>query len=281
MQSSQDIHVIIRHVEERTKNLCHTRLAQQIPEQNISFVSATPFTATLHQAYSKGIEADKKWTFCIDADVIPAEDCIEKILSIADKLEGSAFEAQGLIYDKIFGVMRPAGNHLYRTSLFPDALKILENSPQHLRPETNILRTMARNHNHSWFQDSAFIGLHDFGQYYTDIIRKILLQYFKFPDARDSLVEAFEAKAQAGDTDFQVALEGIHYARTSMTEAFVDADFLNQHADTIFPRLQMGEKSGITDGEITELTSLLTKLKSYSLTDRDTKYIGYMGYMRD
>ncbi len=75
----------------------------------------------------------------MDADVSVLPNAISGLLDVANKLAAEACEVQGLVLDKFFGVPRPAGNHLYRTSLLSKALGLIPPEAQDIRPENSTL----------------------------------------------------------------------------------------------------------------------------------------------
>ena len=271
-----NVHVIVRHVGERTKELCSERLQQQV--DTVEFVSCTPFSQTVKTCFERAITANKKWTVCVDADVVPSDNCIKKLVDIAEQGPATLFEAQGLVADKVFGVLRPAGNHIYRTSLLPTALQHLAENAGSLRPESGVVWSMARQEACPWWQDQAFIGLHDHGQFYGDLIRKVLVQFFKFPAQRPDMEKQFMAKAQKGDRDYAAAVEAVRYAQSMLQEPIpLDAEWMQQHVRSIVDACGIVEKDGLASAETATLISALEKVSAQSVTERDMQFIGQLG----
>ncbi len=106
---------------------------------NILIVGNTPFSVTLADSYRAGIERGFAWTLCVDADVLVLPNAIFGLLDVAHTLPAEACDVQGLVLDKFFGVRRPAGNHLYRTSLLSKALGLIPPEGQDIRPENSTL----------------------------------------------------------------------------------------------------------------------------------------------
>ena len=278
MNTADDVHIIVRHLTERTKELCFDILAKQVPVDCISAVSAAPFSAMLRQCFERAIDEHKTWTICIDADVLPGENCIKTLVSIAEAAPDHIFEAQGLVIDKTFGVARPAGNHIYRTSLLPQAIRYLDANVDSLRPESATVWAMAREGGNRWWQDETIVGLHDFGQYYRDLIRKIMVQYHKFPAQQEKMEAYFEEKAASGDEDYLVALRAVEYCKESLNDTVkVDANWSKAHVDIVMEKYATAEKPPISPAEAGELCALLDKQAGRKITEEDMAFIGQIG----
>ncbi len=152
----RDVTVVIRSVGERTEAACRELLAQQVPKDNIVSVSNAPFSATLADSYRAGIDRGLAWTLCVDADVLVLANSIAGLLDIALKLPAEACEVQGLVLDKFFGVRRPAGNHLYRTSMLSKALGLIPREGEDIRPEFYTLNKMTGGH--PWMERPLVVG---------------------------------------------------------------------------------------------------------------------------
>lgn len=278
MDLSSQVHVIVRHVGERTKKLCSELLSKQIPVSSISFVSATPFAETVRCCFEKGMKAGKKWTLCIDADVVPTNDCIQQLYSLAEAGPDTLFEAQGLVVDKLFNVLRPAGNHIYRTELFTDAILMLEENKNGLRPETGTMWSMAKQKKRPWLQGVCLVGLHDYGQYYCDLIRKVIVQYQKFPHQRTSMEAFFDVEADKGDLDYSVALQAVSYAKSmNETDIRVDSSALLPHAQGVMETIGIAEKQVLYPNEASRMCDFLECKKDQEVSREDMQFIGEVG----
>jgi hypothetical protein len=215
-----DLIVVIRSVGERTEAACRNLLSQKVPEDQIITVSNAPFSATLADSYRVGIERGLQWTLCIDADVLVRPDAISKLLTMARDLPPEVCEIQGMVLDKFFGVPRPAGNHLYRTSLLPKALELLLQDEKNIRPEFYTLNRMVEL-GHPWVEVPFVMGLHDHEQYYKDIFRKSYVLARKFQDHIHLLVEYWRRMVQ-NDNDYKVALYGLASGISDGSNVHVD-----------------------------------------------------------
>ena len=138
-----DVTVIIRSVGERTTDLCRKLiLSQGVNESDLNIVSVSPFSEALKKCYEIGIRDSKKWTLCVDADVLSSSIAIRDLVKKAESSSDNVFEIQPLVCDWLFGGLRTAGVHLYRTSLLRKALDLVPRSEESLRPENYVLTKM-------------------------------------------------------------------------------------------------------------------------------------------
>jgi hypothetical protein len=217
-----DVTVIIRSVGERTEASCRYLLAQQIPEDHIITVSNAPFSATLADSYRVGIERGLPWTLCIDSDVLVRSYTVSELLNVAYELPKEVFEVQGMVLDKFFGVSRPAGNHLYRTSLLPRALDLIPREGKDLRPEYYTVKRMAEL-GYPWVETPLVLGLHDFEQYYKDIFRKCYVHAHKHSQQMHLLVEYWRRGRMTSQADdYRVALWGLSAGIADCSNVHVD-----------------------------------------------------------
>ncbi|CAN5399020.1 hypothetical protein BH23BAC1_BH23BAC1_21120 [soil metagenome] len=238
-----DIIVIIRSVNERTESLCKKLLIHQVKEANIFVVNETPFAASLHKSFEIGLNQNKLWTLCIDADVLINEEVIQNFITTAVSLDKGVFEVQGLIFDKFFSVWKPAGIHLYRTSLLDKAISFIPDEGTSLRPESYVLNKMAEA-GYPWVQTDIKVGVHDFEQYYVDIFRKCFLHAHKHSYLIPLLEPLWKEKSVL-DKDFEVALMGLRSGKIYGEKVFVDKNFLNEEALEIFHIKGIQEKKNL------------------------------------
>src|SRR6056297_1819677 len=124
MRIVENVIVIIRAAGERTEELCKKLILEQgIAEEYVKIIHEVPFSAALKKSYELGIESGKKWTFCVDADVLLRPHSVRKLTELADKQPENVCEIQGYMMDKFFGGIRRGGVHLYRSSLLPLVLQ--------------------------------------------------------------------------------------------------------------------------------------------------------------
>jgi hypothetical protein len=201
-----DVTVIVRTIGERSEAACRQLLARQVPADRLFVVNAVPFSAAVAETYRLGIAQHRPWTLCIDADVLVSSTAVADLIRCTRDVPETLFEVQGLVVDKFFGSLRPAGNHLYRTSLLPRALELIPPDGVDLRPETFTIYRMAER-GYPWIQATCVVGLHDFEQWQTDVFRKAFLHAHKHEKFLGALVREWRRQSE-DDDDFQVALWG-------------------------------------------------------------------------
>ncbi len=244
----RDVIVVIRSVGERTEAACRELLAQQVPKDNIVTVSNAPFSATLADSYRAGIDRELPWTLCIDADVLVGPGVVGKLLEAAAKAEDAVCEMQGYMLDKLFGVRRAGGIHLYRTSLLSKALRLIPREGEDIRPEFYTLNKMAQA-GHPWVETPLVVGLHDFEQFHRDIFRKCYVHARKFAAQMHLLVEYWRRMA-VQDDDYRVALWGLAAGIVDTGDIRVDVRRDYGFSKWI-PAEQWTEKRALEPGQIT------------------------------
>lgn len=217
-----DITFIIRSIGERTEKYCKEIICQQgVAEDNIFIVNKTPFTEALKESYKIGIKQNKKWTFCIDADVLIRNGIKERFLSHTSNVKNNTFEIQALVLDKFTGGPRAAGNHLYRTEFLSIALNHIP-SDTVLKPESYVINKMA-SIGYPYKEIPIIIGLHDYEQYYEDIHRKAFIFGRKFERRLELFVKYWKKHAD-DDHDYKVALYGLSDSMKYDGFASIDAN---------------------------------------------------------
>lgn len=241
--NSAQVTMIVRSANERTVDLCYKLIAEQGCNENIFFTSETPFSAALKKSYEIGISEGRPWTFCVDADVLLRPNSIQLLLNFAKVQEQHIFEVQGLIYDKFYDGPRQAGNHLYRTSLLPKAVKLIPEEGVDIRPEKYVLQEMKKL-GYPNEKINHVLGLHDFEQYYEDIYRKSFIHAHKHLNFAQRMVTVWKKKMEM-DKDFKVALNAFSEGIRNTEEIFVDKNqslYIEK-----FTELNIEEKKPIDD----------------------------------
>jgi hypothetical protein len=203
----ESVLAVIRSSGERTTNLCKQLLARQIPEKNIVVIRESPFRKAVIRTFECGLEYGLPWTFALDADTLILENALHSMLVAIENSEENVFEVQGQVMDKLFACARAAGQHIYRTSLFEKALKLIPPDSVSMRPETYTLGMMA-NQGQPWIQNDLLLGLHDFEQYYRDIYRKAF-QHAKKHRRSIKYLKTLWKRLGGNDPDYLVALMGL------------------------------------------------------------------------
>ena len=191
-------------------------LEQGVQEKDLIIVREVPFSMSMKKSFEIGLERGKKWTFCIDADVLLRKHSIQKMIQFAENQKKNVCEIQGLVLDKFFSGPRGAGNHLYRTSLLRKVIERIPVEGEDIRPETNALNRMAAD-GYPWENVPYLVGVHDDEQYNFDIYRKSFVQAVKHLNYADLIVHHWKKNLEH-DYDFRIALtafsEGIRNTDT-------------------------------------------------------------------
>ncbi|EGJ51988.1 glycosyltransferase family 4 protein [Desulfocurvibacter africanus] len=216
---------IIRTAGERTTQACRELLAHILPSECIHVVQARPFSQAIRKSFELALTEDRKWTFVLDADVLLRTEGLVELVDFAERQQANTFVVQGLVYDKFFGILRPAGIHLYRTKHLARGLTRIPAEGSTLRPESAMIDAMVRD-GYLFWQTDAICGLHDFEQDYASIMKKCFLQARKHAEYLPHAMAWWEHR-KAHDKDFMAALAGVQAGSNHQGEVFVDADFLS------------------------------------------------------
>lgn len=254
---------IIRSVRERTEPLCkHLILEQGVYEEDVFVVREVPFSASMKRSFEIGIEQGKKWTFCIDADVLLRPRSIDKMLKFAEKQNNNVCEVQGFILDKFFAGPRQAGNHLYRTSLLPEVLRRIPEEGTDIRPESYTLAKMKKD-GYPIAKYLGIIGTHDDEQYNFDIYRKAFVQAVKHLDRAELLITHWKNNINI-DPDFTVALQAFSDSIKNTSEVFIN------HKQNLY--MEMFEKAGFREKDPIEINlftpeSIENRINNWNIPD--------------
>lgn len=235
---ADDVTIIVRECGERTADACVALLTTYFPEQIVHRISGRPFHATLRSSLELGLREGRKWTLCIDADVLALPGLVEFVES-AKELPKGMFGIQALVYDKLLGVTRPAGNHLYRTELIAAALPYIPTAGA-LRPESAMIEAMGRA-GMPFRQSHQVIGLHDFEQYLRDAYAKAFLHGHKHRYLLGHFAPAWRTLARSDD-DFKVAIAALSDSAQEQDIAVVGRDHTDSMAKIAIEQLGIKEK---------------------------------------
>jgi len=219
-----DTTAVVRSVGERTTDVCLHLLRQILPEENVHVICEVPFSRAVRRCFEIGIEQRHKWTLVIDADVLVRAAFVAEVLLFADRQQANTFVVQGLVHDKLFNLLRPAGNHLYRTKHLPLALALIPEEGSTLRPEATTIDHMVER-GFLFFQKDFVVGLHDYGQHYMDIAKKCFVQSHKHDRFVRHALPRWQAWAER-DPDFRAAIIGAEAGRQHRQTVYIDNSFL-------------------------------------------------------
>ncbi|WP_234571668.1 hypothetical protein [Rhodohalobacter sp. 614A] len=218
-----NVTVIIRSVRERTEEVCKKLILEQgINEEDIHIVREVPFSKSMKVSFETGIKQGKKWTLCIDADVLLKRDSIKTLVRFADQQRENVCEVQAFVLDKFFSGPRQAGNHLYRTSLLPEVIKRIPEEGTDIRPETYTIARMNED-GYPWELMTNVIGIHDDEQYNMDVYRKAFVQAVKHLDRAELLVTHWKKNVHK-DQDFLIALRAFSDSIKNTEEIYINSE---------------------------------------------------------
>ena len=200
--SAADLLVVVRSAGERTEALCLEAIRGQT-DARTEVTRERPFANALRRSLRLGIEASKRWTLCVDADVLLAPGSIARLTAHL-AAEPDAFFVCAYLMDKYYGRPMARGVHLYRTDVLPEAEAAIPAEDTE-RPETAMKQVLLGRGWKSVNVRDRVLGLHGFGQYYRDIFRTIATRAQKSRDQFPFLMERFTHGA-ARDADLRVAL---------------------------------------------------------------------------
>lgn len=217
-----DVTIIIRSTGERTEALCRELIRDQgVAGDQIFIIRESPFSQALVRSYTIGLAEKRRWTFCVDADLLLRPNCVQQMVALAEQQDGRVCEVQGYILDKFFGGPRSGGVHLYRTVHLDKALKLIPEEGVDIRPEHHTLEAM-KNDGYPWVSIKYLCGLHDFEQYYKDIFRKCFVQAHKHLELAGIFLPIWRDGAP-NDVDFQVALHGFAAGLAHFDDVYIDS----------------------------------------------------------
>jgi hypothetical protein len=233
--------IIIRASGERTAALCKELVKEQgVVEAQVLIINKTPFSESLRQSFRAGISINKKWTLCVDADVLLRKNSLIHMLSLAEKQSNNLLEIQGYVLDKFFGGVRKGGIHLYRTSLLKIAINKIPNEGVDIRPETYMLNAMSKE-GYPWLTVPYVVGLHDFEQNYKDIYRKCFVYSRKHFKLTYLFLEYWRQHVK--DSDYKVAIMG--FSSGLMYPGDIRIDAREKYFDFQYSEALISEKNTI------------------------------------
>jgi hypothetical protein len=228
---------------ERTEAACCAALHAQC-DAEVRVIHERPFSAALRTSLQIGIEADREFTLCVDADVLMAAGAVRRMLRPLQSAS-DAFFAVGYSWDKFYGQPKSRSAHLYRTRYLKEAIEAIPTDVNVPRPETAMKSVLlARGQTLVSVEDRP-LGLHGYGQFYADIFRTIVARGRKSPNESAQLLGYFSSK-ERHDLDLRVALWGL---KASETIAASDAEGIAARCTTLLSEAGITEKTPATPGE--------------------------------
>jgi hypothetical protein len=215
-----DATIILRTVGERTTALCKSTLGRQVPGGAIHVVQRTPFVAALRETFTLGVAGGRPYTVVVDADLLPLDNLVEVLLASARADGGDWFEKHALVRCRLFAKKRGAGNRVYRTALLTEALGLVAEFEDALRPEYEVIQAMAgRKHGSELIKQ--VIGLHGYEQFYRDLYRTAYVHAVKSPVRCGAAYAGW--LAQKDDPEFAVILAAYDAGMRHRGKLVIDA----------------------------------------------------------
>lgn len=237
--SLDSITIIIRSVGERTEAICKKLILEQgVPENAIHIINEAPFSKAMKVGFEIGIQENRHWTFCVDADLLLRPGSISKMIELGDNMPKNVCEIQGFILDKFYGGARMGGAHVYRTEYLKNVIERIPEEGKDIRPESHALEAM-KDSGFPWVSVNELVGLHDFEQRYEDIFRKCFIHAIKHQTFLDLFIPLWKSRAFF-DKDYQVALSGLAAGIEYIGE--VRIDFRADYLETGLKRIGFDEK---------------------------------------
>ena len=235
-----NVAIVIRQMAERTTAACLELLKEQAPARNIIVIGEKPFSSAVRRTFELGIESKQEWTLAVDADILVTPECIDELLQVAERLEDYFFGVQGKVLDKLYGVPRGGGPHLYRTKYLEKALAFIPREGTSLRPESDTYDAMAAIGLHYYFGQEVY-GLHDYEQSYCDLYRKGFLHAKKHWRYLAHFAKHWQAGSTA-DKDFSLALLGLRAALEHTQPVLIDRDYFPSEVTDLLFSVGLAEK---------------------------------------
>ncbi|MCH2213510.1 MAG: hypothetical protein MK110_19605 [Fuerstiella sp.] len=216
-----DVLIVIRSAGERTTQLCESLLSRQVVPEHIRTIREVPFSQAVIRTFELGLKFGLPWTVAVDADVLVHPRAVHSLVALAEAGCASDFRLDVRLIDKLFGVPRCVGMHLYRTSHLDQALCFARACERVHRPEYHVVEQM-RTVGYTDSEVEAVLGLHDFEQFYGDLYRKGFVHAQKHAELQEPLTRMWK-RWSVVDPDFQAVLAGSKSGRDTGGTAVTDA----------------------------------------------------------
>lgn len=244
--------ILIRSIGERTETVLKKLILDQgIAESDIHIVRETPFSKALEKSFEIGIQQNKKWTYCLDADILIRPDSLKKMYSYAEGVRPTVIRVQGFVLDKFFGGIRQAGNHLYRTSCLEELIECIPEEGRDIRPETRALQEIQKK-GYQLHLVPYIVALHDHEQFARDIYRKVFVHGVKHQEKMPLFVQLWK-KEKDHDIDFSIALNALAESIQYSGELYIDSEqkvYLEKFRESGFQEKNELSASDLTSDQI-------------------------------
>lgn len=246
--------VVIRSAGERTTQWSLEKAQSIFGTQNVVLIDERPMYRAIKKTFEIGIDSGKTWVVEIDADVILRQEGILHLLNTAAGRPESSFFHFGMVFDKLTNGFRSAGNKIIRASHLPEALTLLPEAANQLRPDTYIRKEMALKGYH-YYRDVCLVGIHDFEQHYFDLYRKGYLQGVKNRTKLERFINNWP-KNHNQDPDY-LAIEG------GMKAGEIHNEALPLHPEYYLDKFESWKKTTGFDHTKTPLTDEVAAIDDF------------------
>lgn len=227
-----DFKPVIRGCGERTTSVCKALLAEVFSEEDIVVINEKPFEQALRVGYQIGIDAGRKWTFFLDADVLVCPQRLHEVMEYCLGCGDDVLVVQPHIHDKLWNMPR-RGTYFYNTAYLADALACIPEVGACDRPEsTGVLVELANAKSLERRECDVVYAIHDYGQYYADLYRKGYVFAHKFSDYLFLLTPMWRELAKSDD-DFKVILSAAFQAKAVSEFRGIDKDSVPAEAERV------------------------------------------------
>jgi hypothetical protein len=243
--SELDLTVVIRSSGERTVEACRQLVLNQVPAESIQTIEVYPFEKAVQKSFEIGLASNKEWLVTVDADVLATENALANLVEKSSDIPKNVVQIEGYLYDWILRKYRKGGVKLYRTSLLEEAIQLIPEEGETIRPESHTLERMAKK---GYPKQNLYVvtGVHDFEQYRKDIYRKSFIHAFKHQDEVFETLPEWIRLAKEND-DYKVVVKGIFDGLMSDEKAKIDARDFSESSKKALAELGLNEKMPIQD----------------------------------
>ncbi|MGB7396138.1 MAG: hypothetical protein WA913_17280 [Pricia sp.] len=263
MTEARDFIWLIRSAGERTAQHCLHLVQDIAPEHEVHFIEEEPFNQALVKGFGIAEASSAKWMVCIDADVLLYRKGILELLEVARRAEEDVCYVQGLTIDRFIPIIRSAGNGIYRTSVASQAKSLVPRGDSSNRPETTTMQGLLAA-GYKMYRTNIVVGIHDYGQYYRDIYRKVFLHTHKHKNVIGEVGRYWES-LQNENLDFKVARAAMKISSTYSQNIPVSKSFKQQEAQKALFFMDLTEKEALATSEFNQedIASIVQNFKSH------------------
>ncbi|GAA0871245.1 hypothetical protein GCM10009117_03910 [Gangjinia marincola] len=240
MITSQNILWVIRSAGERTVDACKELIEASVPSDHVVLINERPFSAALKKSFQLCTDSTFEWSIHIDADVLISMKGCEELIAKVNQVDTTVFSVQGVTIDKFIPIYRTAGNGMYRNKVLKQALSLIPNDGEALRPEGELIDRMLKK-GYQKLRTNNIVGVHDYEQYYRDIYRKVFLHSKKHLNVL-GMASNYWLDNATMDRDYTIALLASRVAKYYEGPLFLTPGFQKEEIEVLFHLNDIQEK---------------------------------------